>query len=368
MKSWILATLVFCGTAQALPVLGGNSGGGGMLTPPEPMDEAELAYFIREEVPQLARMYFNFVVSPYLPPRESNPRWVHFEGDAPEGQEPLNRSAYEKVFLNGPSVLERMETTKISLQTTPCFDPVSGKEKDASADASKNELCFNTKALLNNTPARSLRSHVLALAIHEYSHLKETTEPEAEFIEKWAKLTVAVDGVIFSRIKNEWLGLREESETLVTVRTLAADVMTAPLVPLAFRVSEVAAQVEARIVRAYDLISYSGLSGWDLQQRAKSLVAAVKAQNLGQFKCSLPEVKIAPEKQGCDPGPAGEDRDIVTVNELAQLNDFKFLVPMDDIVRNVKKGDRAALKAELDDLARLLRALFKDLPDPGVQK
>ena len=262
MKSWILATVLFCGQLHAMPLLGGNSGGGGMLSPPEPMSEYELGEFIREKIPTIARMYFNFVNVPYTKIDQPGHRWVQADTDLAD-DETLNRSAYQKVFGGAPTIFKKMETTKITIQTEPCFDPVTKTAKNASAFADRNELCFDVRGLLANLPSRSLRSDVTALAIHEYSHLKLTSEAEAGFIEKWAKLSVAVDGVIFGRVEEEWKNVREEWQNLVSANSLLADVDTLAAVPLAFRSLELAAEIRGRITRVFDLMVYSGLSGWN---------------------------------------------------------------------------------------------------------
>lgn len=362
MKFWILATLVFCGTAHAHPMLGGNSGGGGMLTPPDPMDRAELEFFIKEKVPKLARMHFNYVFQPFVSKDQTGPRWVQVDRIEGEESEEVNRSIYTKLFQQSPTLLERMSATRIQLQDTPCFDPATGDQKDASANAEKNELCFNVKALLVNTPARVLRSHVLALAVHEYAHLSGATESEAEFIEKWAKLTMTVDGAILSRVEGQWEGIELEKELTVTVHTLIDEVMTLNPVALAFRVDWLAAQIESRITRVYELIGNSGLSGWSPDQRVRSFLAAIKASQLSMFKCSLPEIKSSPERQGCQRMQGmPEDGSGADFDVLAKANDVHFLLPISGFVRDTTNGDRVALKAELQEMEVLLKGLFAPL-------
>jgi hypothetical protein len=159
----ILATL-----APLAALAGGVTGGGGNTHPAQPVTAAEVKESIRG-----ARLY----VAAYL---------NHLELEKNEAAlwqaQPLVPG---KLF--GPSpTLDRVLNLPIRIvEDGPCLDP-AGTAMDGSATLSPPEVCLSVPRIQEKLSREALRSQVIALALHEYSHLSGTTEPEAEFLQSMA--------------------------------------------------------------------------------------------------------------------------------------------------------------------------------------
>ena len=346
MKLIALYFVLFSQLAGAAPAkvktYGGNSGGGGDLTALEPLTEPELESFIRDEVKDLAAWYFTIFISPTR---------VAGQPDNEISQKLLNTTT---------DIFERIKTSTIQIQKRPCADPNSGQPRDAAADSRTGVVCFSTPSILKRTPNRILRSQVLGLAVHEFSHLIGFDEDEAKQIGDSAMATVSIDGTSLANLRDAWSDLFKSLGDVTSLRDLREGLSSFSPAMASLRAVTDAIMIVKDIEKAYNFISLFTLSPWSPKQRVIAMAAQLKAINLMTFACALPEVADAKEGFGCEisewfkPGGPNVRRLSDVISDEAKT---EFITGFDMDVRNLTNGDRTSLKAEIDDLLELLSKL-----------
>lgn len=360
-----VAIMVLCAvsTASNAQRLGGNSGGGGNIKPPTPLTEATLNHFIEKTIPKLVLWHFNFMFTPFVP-RSQVPAWLNIEEDYAGFTKLDMQNTFRKMYLEEETIFDRIPKAKIKIQKEKCTDPVTGEKRAAAANAGTNEICFSSDEILANSPAEELRGYILGLALHEYSHLRGTTEPEAEMIQMVGRYLSAVDGVILERIENHWSNSYDQEEAQQPLEKLLKKMDGYSDTKLALGLVSVSHQISEDLTRLSTVIELGGLSPWSAKQRLDAGTALVKAANLNSFLCSLPETMIDKSdmypchpKESMDAMMLGESSEVGVTN-LWEKNDTRILVPQDWKIRKLSVGNREAVRAELTDLLAIMRDLI----------
>ncbi|MGZ3696391.1 MAG: hypothetical protein ACXVBL_19085, partial [Bdellovibrionota bacterium] len=138
---------------------GDYDGGGGGTLPADPVSTKDVAQFIQKEAKLNLRLFLKYSL------------W---------SQQSSHFKIPSKLFDGPRTIYDVMENTDIEVRVDrPCFDN-RGKETDASiyADA-PGAICFSAFRVAPKLPEELMRKEVLALMLHEFSHLLGTTEKEA---------------------------------------------------------------------------------------------------------------------------------------------------------------------------------------------
>lgn len=107
---------------------------------------------------------------------------------------------YQKLFGGSQTVYQALDQAVFEpIQTGGC-DGIGGMEHDASALKNAPRICFSLEALSAKLDEKSGRAQLLALVIHEVSHLVGTTEDEAQELQKSVQANVSTK--LFDRISD----------------------------------------------------------------------------------------------------------------------------------------------------------------------
>jgi hypothetical protein len=158
----ILASLVLSSPAIA----GGVSGGGGNSKPLHPVTPEQVKLMIKT-ANRYVIAHFNYLEHK----KDDRSKW--------EGHEQLPT----KLFGGGDQVTDWALRLPIQIKEDgPCLDP-EGNPMDGSASLSPPAVCLSVPRLTEKLSRESLRGEVIALALHEFSHLVGATEDEADFLQ-----------------------------------------------------------------------------------------------------------------------------------------------------------------------------------------
>jgi hypothetical protein len=158
MKKVLVLWLLIGSTAFA----GGVSGGGGNTKPAHPVDADMVRFAIAN-----SRLY----VTTYFNSLEAN--WKYSSGGK---HDPL----LDKLFGGPTQVTDWALRWPVRLEENgPCLDP-GGNPVDGSAKMDPPEVCLSVPRLVEKLSRESLRSEIIALVLHEFTHLVGATEAEAE--------------------------------------------------------------------------------------------------------------------------------------------------------------------------------------------
>ncbi|MGZ6287119.1 MAG: hypothetical protein ACXWQO_02955 [Bdellovibrionota bacterium] len=190
-----LATLIIGSQAFA----GGVSGGGGNSKPLHPVTPEQVKLMI-ETANRYVIGHLNFLENN----RNKPELW--------KGHEKLPA----KLFDYADQVTDWALRLPITIKEDgPCLD-LDGNEMDGSAAWAPAAICISVPRLVAKLSRESLRSEVVALVLHEYSHLVETTEEEADFLQ-----TNAIEYFFradFNQFEND---IREASNSFYDLRKFA---------------------------------------------------------------------------------------------------------------------------------------------------
>ncbi|MGZ3713372.1 MAG: hypothetical protein ACXVBE_16525, partial [Bdellovibrionota bacterium] len=153
---------------------GGVSGGGGNSKPANPVSRDDVKRSIME-ARKYAAAYFNHLEMV----KDDESRW------------PGQKELPAKLF-NGPDqAVDWVLRLPISInENGPCLDP-AGQPMDGSASLNPPAVCLSLPRLSEKLSKEGLRVQVIALVLHEYSHLVGATEAEADFLQ-----TAALDNLL----------------------------------------------------------------------------------------------------------------------------------------------------------------------------
>lgn len=150
----------------ALPTAfaGGFSGGGGNVKPGQPISKEEAIRAI-EQNRRYVLFYFN-AREQFL---KSGGEWTALD---------------RKLFGATPTVLDRAAVIRVTVEKDgPCFDG-KGNAVDGSAVATEPQsICISAARLAEKVDRQSFQTQVVALMIHEYSHLVGLNEREANALQ-----------------------------------------------------------------------------------------------------------------------------------------------------------------------------------------
>jgi hypothetical protein len=95
--------------------------------------------------------------------------------------------AFEKIFLGSRTIYDVLRDNKIELRTDRACVDKNGKKRDASiVSETPNAICFSAPRLVKRLSMENYKYRLVALAIHEASHLVGTSEEEAVRLETLA--------------------------------------------------------------------------------------------------------------------------------------------------------------------------------------
>lgn len=366
----VFLAAVFPFLVHAQPRLGGNSGGGGNLRPIEPMTKGSLEYFIDTVIPQVARLHFNYIFANSMFAVDS-PIYLFDSGTVlVEFTKEESQKTFAKMFLEKETILDRLSDLKFRFQEEPCVDPVTGELKHAAAFPDTNTLCFDTKALLAETPANSLRSHVVELAFHEISHLIGTTEKEAEIVGLVARQSLASDAIIFEQFLYEWLSYSKNVlEPVIDLKRILREMDSMPDVVLALELLSMSKELNGELAVVDSLMSKSGMNPWTFEQNQRYYLLKAKAGFIIQFACVIPEVREHYKKMNlnCTGMAHGQGAEIpmLSLAEGFLADGVKLWRDIPGTIRNSALG-RENVKYELQDMRTLLNELFPAGEDADI--
>lgn len=155
-------------TPNAHETEGGVNGGGGGTLPANPSSTYEINEIIEDSKHDLI---------PYI------------KGQLRYYDDKIAGSAERKVFGSKPNLYDVLEDTNIEvLQDQPCHDAY-GRPTDGSIHASKpGAICISAFTIAPKVVSERAKVEVLALIVHELSHLLGTTEEEARTLQKGVSL------------------------------------------------------------------------------------------------------------------------------------------------------------------------------------
>ena len=128
----------------------------------------------------------------------------------------LSISMNKKLFHGSKNIYQALAEAQFNvLNNGACID-TEGKEVDASAKDAPS-ICFSLDRLANKLTTDSLQSEILAIVIHEVSHMVGTTEVEAITLQQAVKNSLANDP--FTKIPN--LVQAYKAQVSLTIASLA---------------------------------------------------------------------------------------------------------------------------------------------------
>lgn len=174
LKTLILTMSLMASTAFA----GGAGDGGGDILPDNPTNPLEVRQWLDEaKVPvRLALNHLEYVLSGVIKAKNIPAETVHI---------------YRKLFASKKTIFQSLdEAVWVPLEKGGCED-LGGVEHDASALKNAPNICFAMENLSQKLGSKSGRSKIVALIVHEVSHLSGTTETEAKIIQEMVQNDVS---------------------------------------------------------------------------------------------------------------------------------------------------------------------------------
>lgn len=182
-KMMALSLLISCSLAWADPrhLDGGQDLGGGDLMDGEALSQKELETIVRHFEEHRVELFRSLQLTGLVSKRilATEPR---LRGSLPAKEREtlvIQAALYERIFANG-SVDEALRGVRTELREDgPCYDR-AGQERDGSIVARPPfRLCLSLSRLRSKLNRTNADIEVLALYLHEVSHLFGTTEEEA---------------------------------------------------------------------------------------------------------------------------------------------------------------------------------------------
>lgn len=166
MKTILFLGLLFGSTAFA----GGVSGGGGNSKPTNQINNLDFIV-AKSEAKKYAALYLNNLEEM----RIYSALW------------PNHTDLPAKLYDGESSVVQEIVNIPITVQEQgPCIDPVTRQEMDGSATLNPPVICISKPRLMEKLSQEDVRNQIIALIVHEYSHLVGATEQEADFLQRKA--------------------------------------------------------------------------------------------------------------------------------------------------------------------------------------
>jgi hypothetical protein len=157
-----------------LAVAGGVSGGGGDTKPANPVTRDDVKRAIMD-----SRKYVAAYLNHLEMVKDDESRW------------PGHKDLPAKLFGGTDQAVDWVLRLPIHMEENgPCLDP-AGNPMDGSASLKPPAVCLSLTRLTEKLSKEGLRNQVIALALHEYSHLVGSTEAEADFLQ-----TAALDNFL----------------------------------------------------------------------------------------------------------------------------------------------------------------------------
>lgn len=90
--------------------------------------------------------------------------------------------------VDGKTIFTALKTAAVLVQLEPCIDPVTGEQKDASANVSQNSICVSFNRVAEKAHPSDLDSALIPLLAHDYGHLLiPNDEEQGKAIEEFIK-------------------------------------------------------------------------------------------------------------------------------------------------------------------------------------
>lgn len=145
--------------------IGDYDGGGGGTLPADPVSPKAVQEFIQNEAKLNLRLFVKY--------------------DQLLLDKNFESAIDKKLFEGERNLFDLIENTDVEIRMDrPCLDK-NGEEKDASIYADRpNAICVSAARIAPKVMEENMRKEVLALMLHEFSHLLGTTETEAREFQK----------------------------------------------------------------------------------------------------------------------------------------------------------------------------------------
>ncbi len=287
MKLIFLCLMATAQTAIATPKLGGNSGGGGDLSPPRTITEEELADFLRNKVATLSAWHFNMMLSPLLNVDTESTNELEF----PLGGHEAGKKLRAKLTTPPLDIFAAIRTARINVQTEPCYDPETNERRDASAHRENMTVCFDAHSMWLKHQTSTVYNHALALAIHEFTHLVGTDETEAVALERLALGSIKVSNHALTELQDDWnetLSWKDKTENALTLNMLIEDCEKLSSIGLAFALTALDKDITEELTLAFMKQTKDFLGPLNGQNQKDIYAVYFRISNLKNFMSTVP--------------------------------------------------------------------------------
>lgn len=334
--------------------IGGNSGGGGNLDSSKLADASLIEFFTRQQLPKLLKMVFNYGFDPAL---DKYPK--RFAGIKPSDSilDGYSVATATKLYNGKENVFDKLGSVRIDVKHGDCYDPRSGEARDGSATA--DGICISSGRLANRYTISEYQKYILALVVHEYSHLLGTTESEAEFLERSVISFVKLDGTVSNSLDSRLFDIQILHDE-VQERILSAQDEHLSSSALCLRLQRIRSDVSSLREETYRFSERYGMSILSPSQEGKIWSAVLKALNLTAY-CNATPLKDDLEKdQMIDLFLANESEvDISVIRSRTSIPNHGEK----GATLRLSGGNRTSVVEELKDISVLLKSVLKSSRD-----
>lgn len=183
----VLIALVLNSCAPRPSSSGGQDLGGGDTTPAELLQASEVEKIARLYDSRRTELFRAFQITGLISKRMLviEPRLSSPIPDADRQSSLIHATLFNRMFRNPHQTYTLLSKVRTEFRTSgPCFDR-EGNPKSGSIYAKEGfHVCMSISRLQSNLRRDNAEIEILALYAHELSHLFETTESEAESLQK----------------------------------------------------------------------------------------------------------------------------------------------------------------------------------------
>ena len=329
LSLFLAVPLIF---VTAATMAGPKDGGGGNADSGSLLGVSDI-HQILESIQPLTAAYFKYS-------SVADTSDVGYYGDAA-------RAPIGNLLFSGPhrdAIMQKVFAVKpMILDQGPCASPLN-ETREGAASRNPDSVCFSPELLAKRGDIRSSNAYsiLVALAVHEYSHLLGTTEEEAVFVQGVAlkDFSNQAGRIVSDEFRNSKLSLSRAEDQFLKLKQIVAgkssmlDICTALSTDLyGFN------NISGGLFYQKDGVSY--LSRYEYDQVLK---AASKSQNYLAFCKGDEATKQWRQKI------FGNLKVIDLPTYMARNNAVSGSIIVEGKVRRIDFGDRNALQLELDDL------------------
>jgi hypothetical protein len=325
-------------TWSSVSLAGLVSGGGGGTMPSQPVSQDDILTAIQQARP-LVEVHLMAIEAFRLGGNETH-------------------TADRKLFSRGDYIYKILDKVKVETPLyQPCYD-LDGNPQDGSVKAGDpSTICISVANLKEKLNADNFETETAALILHEITHLLETSEDEADYIQ--SEFLAALRGVSFKSLQ-DWIDANAEA-VYGTARNIESAVIS----------------LEQGTLKCHQFTPikrdfiYADQLGWDFRRmRVMSRNSLgylwnriVELESVSDFLCSLPTIGNSQENEfhGRKYSLGFGNQSRVTANEYLHRSTGKNpLPPQNSDLWLEKLSTAEAATAELRALDTVLSRLQND--------